>query len=45
MDGCFSEDYAAARDKFLAAARATGAELSHFPLGEKGPGGIKPAAG
>jgi hypothetical protein len=39
MSNCFSDHYLEARDKFLAAARDAGAELSHFALGHKGPEG------
>lgn len=37
MDGCFSENYADAREKFMGAARAVGAEVDSFPLAERGP--------
>jgi hypothetical protein len=39
MDGCFSKDYAEARDKFSDAARAAGAVTSRFVLDELGPDG------
>jgi len=39
MDGCYSNDYAEAREKFGAAAHAAGAELSSFVLAQKGPAG------
>jgi len=39
MDGCYSHDYSEARAKFVAAARAAGAELSSFVLDKKGPAG------
>jgi hypothetical protein len=39
MKSCFSEHYAEARDKFLAASRDAGAELRHFALGQQGPDG------
>jgi len=37
MDECFSENYVAAREKFLNAARAAGATLDSFVLAERGP--------
>ena len=39
MDGCFSQDYVEAREKFAAAARAAGAELTGFALDKRGPDG------
>src|SRR5882757_2526074 len=41
MDGCFSQDYVEAREKFAAAARAAGAELTGFALDKRGPDGGK----
>jgi hypothetical protein len=41
MDGCFSENYPEAREKFLGAARAAGAEMSRFVLGRPGPDGAE----
>ena len=37
MDGCFSQDYVEAREKFTTAARAAGAEVTGFALDERGP--------
>src|SRR5258708_32382209 len=39
MDGCFSQDYVEAREKFAAAARAAGAEPTAFALDKQGPDG------
>ena len=39
MDGCFSDHYLAAREKFLRAARAAGAVIDSFPLEQRGPSG------
>lgn len=39
MNGCFSENYAEAREKFLGAARQSGADVSSFSLGVRGPEG------
>jgi hypothetical protein len=39
MDGCFSENYVEAREKYLAAAREAGAEMSRFVLDRRGPDG------
>jgi len=39
MDGCFSQDYVEAREKFAAAARAAGAEVTGFALDKRGPDG------
>jgi Protein of unknown function (DUF2817) len=36
MDGCFSQDYVEAREKFTIAARAAGAELTGFALDQRG---------
>src|SRR6267154_2941761 len=41
MDGCFSQDYVEAREKFAAAARAAGAEVTGFALDKRGPDGGK----
>src|SRR5258707_15483160 len=41
MDGCFSQDYVEAREKFAAVARAAGAELTGFALDKRGPDGGK----
>lgn len=37
----FSENYAEAREKFLAAARAAGAQTTRFALGKRGPDGTE----
>jgi hypothetical protein len=37
VDGCFSENYVGAREKFLGAARAAGAVVESFLLPERGP--------
>jgi hypothetical protein len=37
MDGCFSQDYVEAREKFAAAARVAGAEVTDFALDKRGP--------
>jgi hypothetical protein len=37
MNGCFSESYAEAREKFLSAAREAGAATNSFALGVRGP--------
>jgi hypothetical protein len=37
MDGCFSQDYAEARAKFLSAASEAGAVVEHFALDKRGP--------
>jgi hypothetical protein len=39
MNGCFSESYAAAREKFIGAARDVGALVNSFVLGIRGPDG------
>ena len=39
MNGCFSESYAEAREKFLDAAREAGAVTNSFTLGVRGPDG------
>lgn len=39
MDTCFSANYEAAREKFLAASRAVGATVRSYPLRERGPMG------
>jgi Protein of unknown function (DUF2817) len=39
MDGCFSQDYVEAREKFAAAARAAGAEVTGSALDKRGPDG------
>src|ERR1700732_2614953 len=39
MDGCFSQDYVEAREKFTTAARAADAELTGFALDKRGPDG------
>jgi hypothetical protein len=39
MNGCFSENYAEAREKFLGAAREVGAAVNSFGLGVTGPDG------
>jgi len=41
MDGCFSENYAEAREKFLRAAGEAHAEVSRFALGQQGPDGTE----
>jgi len=41
MNGCFSENYLEARDKFLRAAHEARAALSHFALEERGPDGAE----
>jgi hypothetical protein len=41
MDGCFSQDYVEAREKFAAAARVAGAEVTGFALDKRGPDGGK----
>jgi Protein of unknown function (DUF2817) len=39
MNGCFSDSYAEAREKFLATAREAGAVMNSFALGIRGPDG------
>jgi hypothetical protein len=39
MDGCFSNDYAEAREKFTVAASAAGCEMHSFVLADRGPDG------
>ncbi len=39
MNGCFSDSYAEAREKFKCAARDVGAALHSFPVGMRGPDG------
>ena len=39
MNGCYSESYAEAREKFIGAAQEAGAALDSFPLGVRGPDG------
>jgi hypothetical protein len=39
MNGCFSESYAEAREKFMGAAREVGAVVNSFALGIRGPDG------
>src|ERR1700722_4659304 len=39
MNGCFSDSYAEAREKFLGAAREAGAGTSSFALAVRGPDG------
>ena len=39
MNGCFSENYLIAREKFMSAARAAGAALDSSVLPERGPDG------
>jgi hypothetical protein len=41
MDGCYSENYVEAREKFLGAAREARAELSRFALEQRGPDGTE----
>ncbi len=39
MNGCFSDSYAEAREKFMGAARDAGAALNSFPVAIQGPDG------
>jgi hypothetical protein len=41
MITCFSEDYGEARDKFVTAARRAGAQLTRYPLNQRGPDGAE----
>ena len=39
MDGCYSDDYVEAREKFTLAAQAAGAQITRFALDKQGPDG------